>query len=134
MVTAIDTSILGDLLIEGSDFLTSSRKALGHAAANGALVVNEVVIAETTPMIQPGSMSKMMRDWNLVFAPSSAESASLAGEMYREFLKRGGKRDRVVPDFLIGAHALIHADRLLARDRGYFRNYFKDLKVWIPGE
>ena len=39
---------------------------------------------------------------------------------------------RVIPDFLIGAHAQITADRLLARDRGYLRDYFKKLKVLEP--
>jgi predicted nucleic acid-binding protein len=38
----------------------------------------------------------------------------------------------VIADFLIGAHALVHADRLFARDPGHFRDYFKALSILDP--
>jgi predicted nucleic acid-binding protein len=59
-------------------------------------------------------MPQFLSDWNLTFVPSSQSSAILAGEMFRTYLRRGGKRSRVVPDFLLAAHAQIHAQRLLA--------------------
>ena len=52
--------------------------------------------------------------------------------MFRVYLERGGKRGRVVPDFLIAAHAQTHAQRLLARDRGCYRDYFIQLDLWDP--
>jgi len=48
------------------------------------------------------------------------------------YLSRSGRAKRVLPDFLIGAHALEHTQRLLARDRGYYRDYFKGLEVIDP--
>jgi len=54
--------------------------------------------------------------------------------MFAVHLARGGKVGRVLPDFLIGAHAQLHAERLLARDRGYLRDYFKKISLWDPSQ
>jgi hypothetical protein len=81
------------------------------------------------------SANPPVEDWNLGFVASTVESAQLAGEMCASYLRRKPRpAGRVLPDFLIGAHAMCLADRLLARDRGYYRDYFKKLRVLEPGK
>jgi predicted nucleic acid-binding protein len=52
--------------------------------------------------------------------------------MWSAYRRQRGTRERVIADFLIGAHALVQADRLLTRDRGFYRRYFEGLEILDP--
>ena len=132
MATAIDSSVLLDVLLADPQHAETSELALRKAAAEGGLIICEVVVAEIAPVLAGASIHEFLSDWQIKFVPSSLESAVLAGEMFRRYLERGGKRGRVVPDFLIAAHAQLHAEALLARDRGYYRDYFQKLNLREP--
>jgi predicted nucleic acid-binding protein len=66
------------------------------------------------------------------FLPMTEEAAIKAAEAWRRYRASGGPRVRIAADFLIGAHASIVADRLLTRDRGFYRRYFTGLRVIDP--
>jgi len=133
MRTAVDSSVLLDVILDDPRFADRSEAALRGAAAAGALVVGEWVLAEIVPTLGPGAVDEFMGDWGLEFVPSTRESSVLAGEMFAAYLRRRRTTTaRVLPDFLIGSHAVIAADRLLARDRGYYRDYFRGLIVIAP--
>ncbi len=99
------------------------------------MIVCECVLAEVYPALDDEQLfNEFLQDWQLHFEQSSSESAILAGKYFARYLRLGGEQKRVLPDFLIGAHAQILADRLLARDRGYFRDYFTALAVIDPSK
>ncbi|MBM4266158.1 MAG: type II toxin-antitoxin system VapC family toxin [Deltaproteobacteria bacterium] len=133
MRTAVDSSVLLDVVLDDPRHADRSEAALRVAASTGALLVGECVLAEIAPALGVGRLEEFLTDWELQFVPSTRQSATLAGEMFAVYLKRrAGRATRVLPDFLIGAHAKHTADRLLARDRGYYRDYFRDLEVISP--
>jgi predicted nucleic acid-binding protein len=39
---------------------------------------------------------------------------------------------RTIPDFVVGAHAMLQCKALITRDDGFFRDYFKGLKIIVP--
>jgi len=133
MRTAVDSSVVLDVLLDDPRHAASSEASLREAAQTGALVVCECVLAEIRPAFQVGEIEAFLSDWDLGFVPSTRESSLLAGKMFRSYLdRRRAARNRVVADFLIGAHAQLLADRLVARDRGYYRDYFKSLELVEP--
>jgi predicted nucleic acid-binding protein len=136
MRTAVDTSVILDVLVADPKHGGRSEAALRRCAGEGALVIGECVLAEIAPAFPggEGEIREFLGDWGLEFLPSIEKSALVAGIMFRSYLRRRHRREprRLVPDFLIGAHARLLADRLLARDRGYFRDYFKGLVLVEP--
>lgn len=133
MISALDTSVILDVLVGGNAFSDASMQAIRRARREGRLIVCECVVAELLPALRSREdLLALMLDWQIHFVPQSEESAVLAGEHFGRYVERGGPQKRVLPDFLIGAHARIHADRLVARDRGYLRDYFGDLLVLDP--
>jgi predicted nucleic acid-binding protein len=133
LITAVDSSVLLDLITDDPTHGSASERGLRKAMEQGRLVVCECVIAEIRPaFVSDAAFGQFLSDLGIDFLPSTRESAVLAGLHYARYLGRGGKSGRIVPDFLIGAHAKSQADRLLARDRGYLRDYFKDLFLLDP--
>lgn len=133
MITAIDSSVLLDVLLDDPKHREASLSALGAAHALGALVVCPVVWSEVRAALrEPDRIAEHLGAAGIRFDPFDEACADLAGDLWRAYRPAGGKRDRLVPDFLVGAHARVRADRLLARDRGFFRRLFEGLTVVDP--
>lgn len=133
MITAVDTSVLLDVFTADPTFGSASRDSLGKCLAAGTVLVCSVVWAETSAFFpKPDGAEAALSALGAAFSPLERRSAVRAGETWRRYRKRGGARQRVIADFLIGAHASLQADRLLTRDRGFYRGYFPDLTVIEP--
>lgn len=133
MITAVDTSVLIDVFGADPKHGARSKSALRTAIDEGQLVACEAVWSEVTSAFDDADTARAaLETLGVAYVPLDERAAALAGETFRAYRARGGKRVRVVADFLIGAHAVVHADRLLTRDRGFHGVYFASLRVVDP--
>ncbi len=133
MITAVDTNVLIDIVRADETFGLRSLDAVRRCVQEGQIVACDVVWTEFSAIFaSPQVFEKALRSLPLVFSPTDKQSAVLAGDMWRQYRKQGGERNRVVADFLVASHAIRQADRLLTRDRGFYRKYFKNLKLIDP--
>ena len=136
---AIDSSVLIDFLGNDPVAADAADLALRRALASGPVVACDVVLAEVVTGLGNGStVMDALEELGIDFLPLELRSAVRAGEMQRRYVERRraalGRPEapRVVADFLVGAHALLQCQGLITRDAGFFRDYFKGLKVIVP--
>lgn len=133
MITAVDANVLVDVFIADRRFGERSREALRLCRHEGSLVACDVVWAEVVGAFGTSlDAADAMRRLRVGFSPLDLEASIVAGSAWSAYRAAGGPRRRVVADFLIGAHCLQVADRLLSRDRGFYREHFQDLTVLDP--
>jgi predicted nucleic acid-binding protein len=133
MITAVDANILLDIG-QASVWAQPAAQALDGCEREGPIVVCDVVLAEIVPTVsEEEDPGRWIRRLGLRYDPIREESAIRAGLLHKAYVARhGGLHRKEIADFLIGAHALVQADRLLTRDRGFYRDYFKGLKLLEP--
>lgn len=153
MITAVDTNILLDVLIPDAPHGDESESALAEALRAGAVVISDPVYAELAVHFpEQETLDRFLADTGLRLESSKADVLYRAGRAWSGYIRRrpalacpqcGARpklhcdecgasiqpRQHVVADFIIGAHAVVQADQLLTRDRGYYATYFPELTL-----
>lgn len=133
MITAVDTNILLDILVPNEQFYEASADALEEAAGEGSIVISDIVYAELCIHFETQRECDAFLETNEIRVQTLAREAHfLASRAWRTYREQGGKRTRILADFLIGAHAHRQATRLLSRDRGFYRKLFPSLDLVDP--
>jgi predicted nucleic acid-binding protein len=131
--TLIDTDILIDVWGPRGAMNAWARAALTSCSGDGNLIVNPIVWSEIAPLIRREAMlDDMSSELAIDKEPLPWAAAFLAGIAHSRYRCTGGVRERTLPDFLIGAHAVIGGHRILTRDASRYRAYFPNLEIISP--
>lgn len=157
MIFAVDTNILLDILIPNTAHVESSLSYLMSIGVDNELIISDVVYAELgSQFLSSRDLNSFLLNTSIRVVPSNENSLFEASTAWKKYTERKkdmlvcpacGKRQKVtcdfckeiiayrqhiLSDFLIGAHAKIHADKFITRDRGFYRTYFHDLNILTP--
>lgn len=151
MKTVIDTSALIALLYPDDEHNRRAAESLHEASADGATAINGVVYTELAadPYFDDAAdLDAFLDDTGIGVERASRDALFAAGTAFETYLDRRGDelqcpacgerstvacpscetrlapRQHVAADFVIGAHAVEEADRLLTFDEGFFATYF----------
>lgn len=137
MRTALDTNILSALW-SNEPLASAIAKQLGEAKQQGALILSAVVYAEL--LAYPKATEAFINDFlaqtgiqidfhfeDAVWIESGRRFARYANRR-RQSAREGPKR--LLADFLVGAHALLQADRLMTLDPARYKQDFPELRLY----
>ncbi|MDU0363733.1 type II toxin-antitoxin system VapC family toxin [Rhizobium sp. 25PS6] len=133
MATLVDTNILVDLAVVGSDWHGWSRRRMLDVFKDGPVLINPVIysefsvryddVDEVDRLLPQVEFRRENLPWPAAFAAAAA---------FRLYRRAGGGRERILPDFFIGAHAAIRGYRILTRDPSGYRSYFPSVDLITP--
>lgn len=129
----VDSNVLLDITTDDRTWRDWSERALEDALAQGPAAINPLIYAEVgLSFPTPWSLDQWLHNLDVEKAPLPYEAAFPASRAYRRYRRAGGKRRSPLPDFYIGAHALVAGLTLLTRDRRRYRSYFPLLRLISP--
>ena len=157
MILAVDTNVLLDILIPNTQHLEWALNCLLHTSPEDRFIISEVVFAElSSQFLSIRDLEGFIGRTGIRVDSSDSQVLFRAGAAWKKYAARrkeqmvcpacGGSqeivciscgspirlRQHILSDFLIGAHAAIRANKLITRDRGFYRRYFERLELITP--
>lgn len=129
----VDTNVWVDCIDEDSPWHAWAIERLQICSERCPLHLNVVIYSE---LLIPGpdvqALNAMLDIYETLRTPLPWAAAPLAAAAYAMYRRRGGSKQKPLPDFFIGAHAAVSNLSVLTRDPKPFRNYFARLEVVAP--
>ncbi len=129
----VDSCVILDIVTEDPEWFEWSAESIENYAARAQLFINPIIYAEVSMGYQKIEELENALPQTLFKRISLPwEAAFLAGKAFLHYRKLGGQRTLPLPDFFIGAHAVVEKFYLITRDKKRFQHYYPSLKLISP--
>jgi predicted nucleic acid-binding protein len=132
----VDANVLLDLLTAEPRWVEWSVERLRESKWAGPLAVNPIICAEIAPAFDCKweRLDGWLQEAGILKEPLPFAASTIAAAAHLQYIRRGGRRSSVLPDFYIGAHAEEQGHTLLTRDAARYRTYFPKVPLICPAE
>ncbi len=131
--TLVDSCVLIDVLADDPAWAEWSLEQLDLCGQQAPLVINPLILAEVSPRFERAAdLEAALARLPLVRENLPWDAAFLAGQAFKAYRRLRGTQSSPMPDFYIGAHAMLREWRLLTRDARRFRQHFPRLDIVCP--
>ena len=131
--TLVDSCVLIDVLADDPKWADWSLGQLDQLGRQAPLIINPIILAEVSPRFERASdLEVALASLPLVRETLPWDAAFLAGQAFKIYRLTKGAKTSPMPDFYIGAHAIVKGLQLLTRDAARYRTYFPKLAIVAP--
>lgn len=129
----VDSNVLLDIILENENWFDWSSEMLENLADKSVLFINPIIYSEVSiGFTRIEDLEEAVPQNVFIREQVPWEAAFLAGKAFFKYRKSGGQKRSPLPDFFIGAHALINNMSLLTRDVNRYKTYFPKLHLICP--
>ena len=129
----VDSCVLLDLFTDDPEWAGWSEKVLGQYSQTNTLYINSIIYTEVSigfNLIEEVEAAIEQAGIKVLEIPR--EALFLAGKVFLNYRKSKVTKHSTLPDFYIGAHAIVSTFDLITRDISKFNTYFPNLNMIYP--
>ncbi len=131
----VDTNVLVDVLENDPEWADWSIGQLRAQSQIHRLAINPIIYSELSLTFSTvEALDRTVDDLGLTLMEIPRPALFLAGKAFVRYRRQGGRKQNVLADFFIGAHAAVSRYPLLTRDTRRYSACFADVQLIAPDQ